>query len=137
MDKIEYKIRSEEIVKLIDKEQYAEAANVADTVDWRRVKSISMLLKIAALYSINRRNEDSRAILLLAYDKYPTNRSVVYSLCEISIELEDVVAAVEYYKQYAKIAPKDIGVIILHYRILEAQGASLEERIALLEELKK
>ncbi|MDE7207329.1 MAG: hypothetical protein K2N90_09280 [Lachnospiraceae bacterium] len=137
MDKYEYKVRSEEIVKLIDKEKYAEAANVADTVDWRRVKSISMLLKIAALYSINRRNEDSRAILLLAYDKYPTNRSVVYSLCEISIELEDVVAAIEYYKQYAKIAPKDIGVIILHYRILEAQGASLEERIALLEELKK
>lgn len=137
MDKYEYKVRSEEIVKLIDKEKYAEAANVADTVDWRRVKSISMLLKIAALYSINRRNEDSRAILLLAYEKYPTNRSVVYSLCEISIELEDVVAAIEYYKQYAKIAPKDIGVIILHYRILEAQGASLEERIALLEELKK
>ena len=137
MDKYEYKVRSEEIVKLIDKERYAEAANVADTVDWRRVKSISMLLKIAALYSINRRNEDSRGILLLAYDKYPTNRSVVYSLCEISIELQDVVAAIEYYKQYAKIAPKDIGVIILHYRILEAQGASLEERIALLEELKK
>lgn len=137
MDKYEYKVRSEEIVKLIDKEKYVEAANVADTVDWRRVKSISMLLKIAALYSINRRNEDSRAILLLAYEKYPTNRSVVYSLCEISIELEDVVAAIEYYKQYAKIAPKDIGVIILHYRILEAQGASLEERIALLEELKK
>lgn len=137
MDKYEYKVRSEEIVKLIDKEKYAEAANVADTVDWRRVKSISMLLKIAALYSINRRNEDSRAILMLAYDKYPTNRSVVYSLCEISIELQDVVAAIEYYKQYAKIAPKDIGVIILHYRILEAQGASLEERIALLEELKK
>ncbi len=137
MDKYEYKVRSEEIVKLIDKEKYAEAANVADTVDWRRVKSISMLLKIAALYSVNRRNEDSRAILLLAYDKYPTNRSVVYSLCEISIELQDVVAAIEYYKQYAKIAPKDIGVIILHYRILEAQGASLEERIALLEELKK
>ncbi len=137
MDKYEYKVRSEEIVRLIDEEKYAEAADVADTVDWRRVKSVSMLLKIAALYSINRRNEDSRAILKLAYDRYPTNRSVVYSLCEISIELDDVVAAIEYYKQFAKIAPKDTGVITLRYRILEAQEASLEERIALLEELKK
>ena len=137
MDKYEYKVRSEEITKLIDQEKYVEAANVADTVDWRRVKSISMLLKIAALYSINRRNEDSRDILVLAYEKYPTNRSVVYSLCEISIELDDVVAAIEYYKQYAKMAPKDIGVITLRYRILEAQEASLEERVALLEELKK
>lgn len=137
MDKYEYKVRSEEIVRLIDEEKYSEAANVADTVDWRRVKSVSMLLKIAALYTINRRNEDSRAILLLAYERYPSNRSVVYSLCEVSIELDDVVAAIEYYKQYAKIAPKDIGVITLRYRILEAQEASLEERIALLEELKK
>ena len=137
MDKYEYKVRSEEITKLIDQKQYIEAVNVADTVDWRRVKSASMLLKIAALYSINRRNEDCRDILLLAYDKYPSNRSVVYSLCEISIELQDVVVAIEYYKQYAQMAPKDFGVLVLRYHILEAQEASLEERIALLEEMKK
>lgn len=137
MDKYEYKVRSEEIERLIDAEKYAEAVSIADTIDWRRVKSITMLLRIAALYRVNRRNEDSRALLLLAYDRYPTNRSVVYSLCEVSIELDDVVAAIEYYKQFVKLAPRDNGVFTLRYRILEAQEASLEERIELLEELKK
>ncbi len=136
MDKYEYKVRSEEISNLIEKEQYAEAVNIADTIDWRRVKSSTMLLKIAALYRVNKRNEDSREILLLAYDRYPTNRSVVYSLCELSIELDDVVAAIEYYKQFVRLAPKDSGVFTLRYRILEAQEASLEERIEILEELK-
>ena len=137
MDKYEYKVRSEEISKLIDKERYAEAVKIADTIDWRRVKSAAMLLKIAALYRISRRNEDSREMLMLAYERYPTNRSVVYSLCELSIELDDVVAAIEYYKRFAKLAPKDNGVYTLRYRILEAQEASLEERIEILEELKK
>ncbi|MDE7267712.1 MAG: hypothetical protein K2N89_09635, partial [Lachnospiraceae bacterium] len=137
MDKYEYRVRSEEIDKLMSKEKYAEAANVADMIDWRKVKNISTLLKIADLYKKNTRNEDCRDILLLAYEKYPTNRTVVYNLCEVSIELYDVVAAIQYYNLYTKIAPKDNGVIILHYRILEAQEASLEERIALLEDLKK
>ena len=137
MDKYEYKVRSEEISKLIDKEKYAEAVKIADTIDWRRVKSAAMLLKIAALYRISRRNEDSREMLMLAYERYPTNRSVVYSLCELSIELDDVVAAIEYYKQFVKLAPKDNGVYTLRYRILETQEASLEERIEILEELKK
>ena len=137
MDKYEYKLRSEEILKLIEDENYVEAAHIADTIDWRRVKSISMLLRVAALYRVNRRNEDSRAILLLAYDRYPTNRSVVYSLCEVSIELDDVVAAIEYYKEFVKLAPRDNGVYTLRYRILEAQEANLEERIGVLEELKK
>lgn len=137
MDKYEYKLRSEEILKLIEDENYVEAAHIADTIDWRRVKSISMLLRVAALYRVNRRNEDSRAVLLLAYDRYPTNRSVVYSLCEVSIELDDVVAAIEYYKEFVKLAPRDNGVYTLRYRILEAQEANLEERIGVLEELKK
>ena len=137
MDKYEYKLRSDEIVKLIEEEKYAEAVSIADTIDWRRVKSITMLLKVAALYRVNRRNEDSKAVLQLAYDRYPTNRSVVYSLCEVSIELDDVVAAIEYYKEFVKLAPRDNGVFTLRYRILEAQEASLEERIELLEELKK
>ena len=137
MDKYEYKLRSDEIVKLIEEEKYAEAVSIADTIDWRRVKSIAMLLKVAALYRVNRRNEDSKTVLQLAYDRYPTNRSVVYSLCEVSIELDDVVAAIEYYKEFVKLAPRDNGVFTLRYRILEAQEASLEERIELLEELKK
>jgi hypothetical protein len=136
VDKYEYKVRSEEISKLIDEEKYAEAAKIADTIDWKRVKSSTMLLKISALYGVNKRNEDSRDILLLAYDRYPTNRSVVYSLCDVSIELDDIVSALEYLKQFAKIAPDDSGVYILHYRILETQDANLDERIELLEALK-
>lgn len=137
MDKYEYKLRSDEILKLIEEEKYVEAVNIADAIDWRRVKSLTMLLRIAALYRVNRRNEDSKGILMLAYDRYPTNRSVVYSLCEVSIELDDVVAAIEFYKEFVKLAPRDNGVFTLRYRILEAQEASLEERIELLEELKK
>ncbi len=137
MDKYEYRIRSEEINRLIEKEKYEEAVAIADKIDWRRVKSATTLLKIAALYRANRRKEDCRAMLQLAYDRYPTNRSVVHSLCEISIEMDDVVAAIEYYKRFVKLAPRDNGVFTLRYRILAAQEASLEERIELLEELKK
>lgn len=137
MDKYEYKLRSEEIVSLIEKEKYEEAVKIADTIDWRRVKSITMLLRIAYLYRANHRNEDAREILLLAYDRYPTNRSVLYCLCEISIELDDVVSAIEHYKEFVKQAPRDNGVFTLRYKILEAQEASLEERIEILEELKK
>ncbi|MDE7479316.1 MAG: hypothetical protein K2M91_15510, partial [Lachnospiraceae bacterium] len=137
MDKFEYKVRSDEITKLIQIEKYAEAVKIADTIDWRRVKSATMLLRIAALYRINRRNEDSKEMLMLAYERYPANRSVLSALCELSIELDDIVAAVEYYKQFVKLAPKDNGVYTLRYRILEAQEASLEERIEILEELKK
>ena len=137
MDKYEYKLRSDEIVKLIEEEKYVEAANIADMIDWRRVKSITMLLKVSALYRVNRRNEDSKAVLQIAYERYPANRAVLYSLCEVSIELDDVVAAIEYYKEFVKLAPRDNGVFTLRYRILEAQEASLEERIELLEELKK
>ena len=114
-----------------------EAANIADMIDWRRVKSITMLLKVSALYRVNRRNEDSKAVLQIAYERYPANRAVLYSLCEVSVELDDVVAAIEYYKEFVKLAPRDNGVFTLRYRILEAQEASLEERIELLEELKK
>ncbi len=137
MDKYEYKVRSEEICNLINQKKYAEAADIADKIDWRRVKNITMLLRIAALYRENRRNEDARAILLITYGRYPTNRSVVQCLCEVSIELDDVVAAVEYYKEFVQLAPRDSGVYTLRYRILEAQEASLEERIELLEEFKK
>lgn len=137
MDKYEYKLRSDEIVKLIEEEKYVEAANIADMIDWRRVKSITMLLKVSALYRVNRRNEDSKAVLQIAYERYPANRAVLYSLCEVSVELDDVVAAIEYYKEFVKLAPRDNGVFTLRYRILEAQEASLEERIELLEELKK
>lgn len=136
MDKYEYKIRSEEIKDLIGKKKFAEAMKIADTIDWRRVKSVNMLCTISDLYKLNRRYEESREILQMAYEKYPGGRMIVYSLCELSIKLDDVVAAVEYYKEFVQIAPRDNGRYVLQYKLYEAQEVSLEERIAVLEELK-
>lgn len=137
MDKFEYKIRAEEINALIAEGKFAEAVQIADTIDWRRVKSVMMLCKISDLYKINRRYPESRDILLLAYEKHPTSRLIVYSLCELSIKMEESVQAIEYYKEFVQIAPKDTGRYILQYRLYEAQDVSLEERIAVLEEFKK
>ncbi len=136
MDKYEYKIRSEEIKSLIAKGEYAEAASLADTIDWSRVRSVMMLCTISDLYKINRRFEDARDMLLMAYDKYQGGRSIVYSLCELSIKMGEFVQAVEYYKEFVQIAPKDSGRYVLQYKLYEAQEVSLEERIAVLEELK-
>lgn len=137
MDKYEYKVRSDEINALIAEGKFAEAVKIADTIDWRRVKSVMMLCKISDLYKINRRYPESRDILLLAYEKHPTGRLIVYSLCELSIKMEEYVQAIEYYKEFVQIAPKDTGRYILQYRLYEAQDVSLEERIAVLEEFKK
>lgn len=136
MDKYEYKVRADEIKALIAEGEYEEAVNIADTIDWRRVKSVMMLCTISDLYKINRRFQESKDILLLAYEKHPT-RLIVYSLCELSIKMEEYVQAIEYYKEFVQIAPKDTGRYILQYRLYEAQDVSLEERIAVLEEFKK
>lgn len=136
MDKYEYKIRSEEIKSLIAKGEYADAAAIADTIDWRRVKSVMMLCTVSDLYKINRRYEDARALLLLAYDRHPGGRSIVYSLCELCIKMDDFLQAVEYYKEFVQVAPKDSGRYVLQYKLYEAQEVSLEERIEVLEELK-
>ena len=136
MDKYEYKVRLQEIKDLIAKGEYVEAASIADTIDWTKVKSIMMLCTISDLYKINRRLEDARDLLLLAYDRYPGGRSIVYSLCELFIKMGDVVQAVEYYKEFVQIAPKDTGRYILQYKLYEAQDVSIEERIEVLKELK-
>ena len=137
MDKYEYKVRADEIKSLIAEGEYAEAVKIADSIDWRRVKSVMMLCTISDLYKINRRYEDSRDILLLAYERHAGGRLIVYSLCELSIKLEEYVQAIEYYKEFVQLAPKDSGRYILQYKLYEAQEVSLEERIAVLEELKK
>lgn len=137
MDKSEYKLRAEEIKDLISRGEYAQAAEIADTIDWRRVKSVMMLCTISDLYKINRRYEDARDMLLLAYERRPGGRTICYSLCELSIKMEEYVQAIEYYKEFVQVAPKDSGRYILQYKLYEAQDVSLEERISVLEELKK
>ena len=137
MDKSGYKLRAEEIKDLISRGEYAQAAEIADTIDWRRVKSVMMLCTISDLYKINRRYEDARDMLLLAYERRPGGRTICYSLCELSIKMEEYVQAIEYYKEFVQVAPKDSGRYILQYKLYEAQDVSLEERISVLEELKK
>ncbi len=137
MDKYEYKVRAEQIKSLLGKKEYVEAMKVADTVDWRRVKSISMLCTVSEIYKINRKYEESRDILLLAYERYPGGRTIVYALCELSIKMGEFVQAVEYYKEFLQIAPKDSGRYILQYKLYEAQEVSIDERIAVLEEFKE
>ena len=137
LDKYEYKIRADEINTLIEEGEYADAVAIADTIDWRRVKSVRMLCTISDLYKINRRYQESKDILLLAYEKHPSGRLIVYSLCELSIKMEEYVQAIEYYKEFVQIAPRDTGRYVLQYRLYEAQEVSLEERIAVLEEFKK
>lgn len=137
MDKYEYKVKADEIKALIAQKKYTDAVKIADSIDWTRVRSILMLCTISDLYKINRRLEESRDILLMAYERNPNGRTIVYSLCELSIKLGEVVQAVEYYKEYVQLAPKDTGRYILQYKLYEAQEVSLEERIAVLEEFKK
>ncbi len=137
MDKYEYKVRSEEIKSLIGQGNYAQAAEIADTIDWRRVKSVMMLCTVSDLYKINRRYEDAKNMLLLAYERRPGGRTICYSLCELCIKTEEFVQALKYFKEFVQAAPKDSGRYILQYKLYEAQEVSLEERISVLEELKK
>lgn len=137
MDKYEYKLRLEEIRTLNKKGRFQEAAQVADTVDWNKVRNVSTLCVISDVYKINRRFEDAKAMLLLANDKNPQNRRISYALCDLTIKMGQVVEAVEYYKEFVQQAPNDNNRYILLYKIYEAQDISLEERIAVLKEYKK
>lgn len=137
MDKYEYKLRSDEIKSLIKQREFQKAVEIADTIDWTRVRSVTTLCTISDLYKINRRYRDAKILLEQAYERYPNGRMIVYSLCELCIKMEEIVQAIEYYKQFVQMAPTDNGKFILQYKIYEAQDVSLEERVAVLEELKK
>lgn len=137
MDKYEYKLRSEEIKTLIKERDFVKAVEIADTIDWTRVRSVSMLCTISDLYKINRRYKEAKDLLLQAYEKHPGGRTILYSLCELCIKTDDIVGAIEYYKEFVQLAPTDNGKFVLQYKIYEAQEVSLEERIAVLVELKK
>lgn len=137
MDKQEYKIRSEEIRTLVEEKNYREAADIADTIDWRRVKSVKMLCTISDVYKMVRRYEDSKTILEMAYEKRPGSRMIVFALTELCLKLGDVVNAWEYYKEFCQVAPDDSRRYILLYKVYAAQEVSLEEQIKVLEKLKE
>ena len=137
MDKYEYRIKADAIKSLIAEGDYPSAMEIADEIDWRRVKSVMMLCTISDLHKINRRLEDSRDLLLLAYGRHPGGRTIVFSLCELSIKMGDYLLAKEYYQEFLQIAPNDSGQYILKYKLYEALEVNLEERIKALQELKQ
>ncbi len=137
MDKAEYRIRTDEIKELIGEGEYAEAAAAADEIDWRRVRSVKMLCTVSDLYKINRRFDDAKNILLIAYNKNPQSRTILYALCDLSIRLKELLDALAYYKAYIQVAPRDPGRYVLQYRLYQAQEVGIDERISVLEALKK
>lgn len=137
MDKYEYKVRADEIRALIQARKYREAVEIADTIEWRNVRNSMMLCTISDLYKMCKRFEDSRDVLMLAYQRNPGGRMILYSLCELSIKLGDVVNAIEYYKEFVAVAPRDTGRFVLKYKLYTAQEVGLEERIGVLEELQQ
>ena len=137
MDKYEYQVCADQIKSLIKEHRFAEAMDIADTIDWRRVKSFSMLCTVSEIYKVTKHYSESRDILLLAYERYPDRANVVYALCELAIKLDDISEAVEYYKEYVRLKPHDTNRYVLLYKIYEAQDVPLEEKISLLEEFKK
>ena len=137
MDKYEYRIKAEQIRKLAEQEDYVSAMKIANTIDWNRVRSIPMLCLIGEIYEKNNMLEESRDVMLIAYDRHPYGRMIIYTLAELSIRLEDYIDAVEYYKEFVQVAPRDTGRYILQYKLYEAQEVGLKERIAVLEEFKR
>ena len=137
MDKYEYNLRNEEINDLMSHRDYVRAVEIADTIDWTRVRSVKTLCKISDLYKVNKRYDEAKVLLEQAYEKMPTGKPIVSSLCELCIKMGDVVGATEYYKRYVQMAPTSNQKFVLLYKIYEAQDVSLEERIQVLEELNK
>ena len=122
---------------LIAKRDFFGAVKIADEIDWTRVRSVAMLCTVSDLYKANRRYKESKELLLMAYERHPNGRMILYSLCELCIKMGEVVQAIEYYKEFVQLAPMDNGKYVLQYKLYVAQEVSLEERIAVLEELKK
>lgn len=137
MDKYEYRVKAEQIRKLVEQEDYATAVKIANNIDWNRVKSVPMLCLIGEIYEKAGMLEESRDVMLIAYDRHPYGKMIIYSLAELSIKLQEFVDAVEYYKEFVQVAPRDTGRYILQYKLYAAQGVGVEERIQVLEEYKK
>ena len=134
MDKYEYQLKLDQINKLIERNDYATALKIADNIDWRRVRSVNTLSKIADVYEKNEKYEESRDLLLMAYDRAPVGRMIAYRLSDMCIRLGDYDQAIEYYKDFVHSAPKDPGKLILKYKIFRGKGAALKDQIAILEE---
>ncbi len=137
MDKYEYRVKTEQMLEYVEQKQYKKAMEIADTIDWRRVKNASMLNTVSEIYEYNGEYQKSRDVLFLAYDRAPGSRKVIYRLGLLALKLEDTQEASDCYEEFVKVAPRDPNQYILKYKILKTQGADLEEQIRALEDFKK
>lgn len=137
MDKYEYRVKTEQMLEHMEKRQYKKAMEVADTIDWRRVKNASMLSTVSEIYESNGEFQKSRDILLVAFDRSPNSRKIVYRLGTLALKINEVDEASDCYEEFVKLAPKDPNQYILKYKILKAQGSPLSEQIAALSDFKK
>lgn len=137
MDKYEYRIKADQIKKLVNEGDYISAMKLADTIDWRRVKNVSMLCTVSDIYEKNAKYEESHELLLMAYDRSPIGRMMVYKLAELAIKMEDYEEAIDYYREFVHLSPGDIAADILKYKIYKAKGASPEELIPIMEAFKE
>ncbi len=137
MDKYEYRVKTEQMQEYMEKKQYKKAMEIADTIDWRRVKNVATLNSVSEIYEYNGEFQKSRDILFVAFDRSPGSRKIAYRLGLLALKINDVEEAADCYEEFVKLAPKDPNQFILKYRILSAQGAPLSEQIAALEDFKK
>ena len=137
MDKYEYRVKTEQLLEYTEKKQYRKAMEIADTIDWRRVKSASMLNTVSEVYEYCGEFQKSRDILFMAFDRSPGSRKIVYRLATLALKVNDPDEASDCYEEFVKLAPKDPNQYILKYRILKVQRAPVEEQIAALEDFKK
>lgn len=136
MDKYEYKIKAEEIIRLAGKKQYPAAVQIADEIRWERVKNIQMLCTVSEIYEQVGKYDESKDVLLLAYNRSPNGKMIVYRLVELSIALKDYQEATDFYHEYVQMAPNDSNALILKYKLYKGRGAKLQTLIAILEEFK-
>lgn len=136
MDKYEYNLKLDQIKALSTEEGYMSAAEIADSINWNKIKNVNTLVKIGEIYEKAERYQDARDILLMAYDRSPIGRMIIYRLAEVAIKMGDYDAATEYYDEFVEIAPHDDMKYVLRYAIKKGQGASFDELITILEEYK-
>lgn len=136
MDKYEYNLKLDQIKALSAEEGYMSAAEIADSINWNKIKNVNTLVKIGEIYEKTERYQDARDILLMAYDRSPIGRMIIYRLAEVAIKMGDYDAATEYYDEFVEIAPHDDMKYVLRYAIKKGQGASFDELITILEEYK-
>ncbi len=136
MDKYEYRAKTEQMLQYVEEKSYKKAMEIADTIDWRKVKNSTMLLTVSEIYENNGDYKRARDILFIAYDKAPTSRKIVYRMGLLSLKTGEVDEAMDCYEEFVKMAPKDPNQYILRYKILRAQRAPLEQQIEALEEFK-